>query len=164
MSKRRWFRVVVDGKGKAVDCRPVGDQGTAELGIFFVLAADAKEAARLAGNAHARDLLAARRARYESEGRCKCGRARDRAGLTTCSACLERHRIHAQRKRARERGEVVPPLDRRTVLLERKEQERGNVRFETLVEVQRAWLKLGAKGFERWLGGQLEAIAGRKAG
>jgi hypothetical protein len=168
-AKRRWFRVVVDDKGKAVDCRPVGDEGTASLGVFYILAADASEAARKAGNEHARVRLAARRARYVAEGLCKCGRTRDRENPTggfwkDCSSCAASMKRHDERAAARKRGEDVPKPDRRAVLLERKEQDAGAIRCSTLIEVQNMHAKLGLVPFKRWLAGQIDALAGRKAG
>jgi hypothetical protein len=164
MKTKSWFRVVVDAKGKAVDCKPVGGAGTAERGVFFVLAETAKDAARLAGNEQARRLLAARRARYDAEGLCRCGGKRDTPGMVTCARCRERQKVRNARSLARARGEVVPPLDRRVVLQERKQSEQTSIRLETLVEVQRNYLKMRGQGatFERWLAKQIEAITSGK--
>lgn len=158
MKTRSWFRVTVDDAGKVIDCRPVSSEGSDELGVYFFRAISAAAAGKLAANAHSARLLAARRARYEAEGLCKCGRERDRKGFKTCSGCNDRHKVHVERKRARERGEEVPPLDRRTVLQERKRSELDSVRFETLLDVQRVLTRQGAEGLRRWLGVQLERL------
>ena len=162
--KRSWFRVLVDASGKVVDCKPVAGEGTEAGGVFFVLAASAAAAAKAANNRHCAALLRARRARYAAEGLCKCGRARDTPGMLTCSGCRARHKIHDERKAARDRGEEVPPLDRRTVLLERKQSELSGARMAALIEVQNMYTRLRAKpeAFERWLAGQLEAARGKK--
>lgn len=156
MKKRQWFRVLVDASGKAVDCRPVSAEGDASGGVFYFLATSASAAARLASKSHESRLLAARRARYDAEGRCKCGRERDRLPLLTCSGCDERHQLHVERRRAKNRGEEVPPLDRRAVLQERKRSDLDTVRFETLLDVQRILARQGADGLRRWLGVQIE--------
>jgi hypothetical protein len=168
MNKQTWFRVVVDGNGKAVDCRSVGESGTAELGVYFVLADSAEQAKKQAGKSHAAKLLAARRARYHAEGLCKCGRKRDRpnpaGGLwQVCSGCVSRHAVHEERKRKRERGETVPPLDRRVVLQERKQSEAETIRLAVLEEARDAWRKHSTVGgYTRWLENEIAKIAGRK--
>jgi hypothetical protein len=165
MKAKSWFRVVVDGSGKAVDCKPVGSEGTAELGVFFVLAESAKEAARLARNDHDRRLLAARRARYDAEGVCRCGAKRDRPGFKTCARCSELHKKHEQRVALRRQGIEVPKPDRRLVLQERKQTEAEAARLEVLEEVRKAWINNRTVGaFSAWLNGEIEkASRGRAA-
>jgi hypothetical protein len=167
-TKRTWFRVVVDGAGKAIHCQAVGDEGSAELGVFYVLAESAKAAAQQAINAHAARLLAARRARYDAEGLCKCGRKRDRPNPTgglfkVCSGCATRHAVHEERKRKRDRGEVVAPLDRRAVLQERKQTEAETLRLDVLQECRDAWRKHSTVGgYTRWLENEIAKLTGRK--
>jgi hypothetical protein len=167
MKKRNWYRVVVDGQGKAVDCRSVGEEGTAELGVYFELAESPEQAKQQAGRSHAAVLLANRRARYDAEGLCKCGRKRDRpnpaGGLfKVCSGCASRHAVHDERKRKRDRGEVVPPLDRRVVLQERKQTEAETQRLEVLQECRDAWRSNATVGgYTRWLENEIAKIAGK---
>jgi hypothetical protein len=163
MKAKSWFRVVVDDKGKAIDCKPVGGEGTTELGVFFVLAESAKEAAQQAINAQARRLLAARRARYDAEGACRCGGKRDRPGFKTCSRCSDLHKKYEVRRAARQAGNVVPAPDRRAVLQERKASEAELLRIEVLEEVRRAWRDHNTVGgFTRWLETEIQKVAGRK--
>lgn len=163
MKTKSWFRVTVDAQGKAIDCRPVGSEGTAELGVFYILAETAKEAARLAGNEQARKLLAARRARYDAEGVCRCGSKRDRPGFKTCSRCSELHKKHEQRVALRRQGVDVPKPDRRAVLQERKQTEAEAARLEVLEEVRAQWrMHPTVGGFTRWLENEIAKVAGRK--
>jgi hypothetical protein len=163
--KRQWFRVLVDANGKAVDCKPVSAEGDEKGGVFYFLATSAGAAARLATKSHEARLLAARRARHHAEGRCKCGRPRDRknpaGGLfLVCSGCDERHQVHEERRKARKRGEEVPPLDRREVLQERKRSELDSSRLATLIEVQRTAdrFRRDPRAFANWLIKEIEAL------
>lgn len=163
MKKRTWYRVVVDEHGKAVDCRSVGVEGTAQLGVYFELAESAERAKKQASRSHCAQLLAARRARYHAEGRCKCGRKRDRLPLLACSGCAARHAVHEERKAARDRGEEVPKLDRRVVLQERKQSEADAIRLQVLEEARDAWRRHSTVGsYTRWLEGEIQKLAGRK--
>jgi hypothetical protein len=163
MKTKSWFRVVVDGKGKAIDCRPVGSEGTTELGVFFVLADSAEAAAKQAINAQAARLLAARRARYDAEGVCRCGSKRDRPGFKTCKRCSDLHKKHEQRVALRRAGHDVPKPDRRTVLQERKQTEAEASRLDVLEEVRAAWRNHNTVGgFTRWLEAEIAKLAGRK--
>lgn len=168
MKKQSWFRVVVDGSGKVIHCQAAGDEGTPELGVFYVLAENAKAAAQQAINRHAAKMLAARRARYHAEGLCKCGRKRDRpnpaGGLfQVCSGCASRHAVHEERKRQRDRGETVAPLDRRVVLQERKQTEAEALRLEVLQECRDAWRSHATVGgYTRWLESEIAKLSQRK--
>jgi hypothetical protein len=163
MKRRTWYRVVVDAKGKAVDCRSVGEEGTAELGVYYELAESSEQAKQQAGKSHAATLLAARRARYHAEGLCKCGRKRDRPQFQTCSGCAARHRVHDERRQARARGQEVPKLDRRVVLQERKQTEAEAIRLAVLEEARRAWRDHPTVGgYTRWLENEIAKLAQRK--
>jgi hypothetical protein len=167
MKKQSWFRVVVDGSGKVIHCQAAGDEGTAELGVFYILAENAKAAAQQAINRHAAKMLAARRARYDAEGLCKCGRKRDRVLdgklLKVCTGCTSRHKVHEQRKLARIRGEAVPPLDRRVVLQERKQTEAEAIRLAVLEEARQAWRNHPTVGgYTRWLENEIAKLSQRK--
>ncbi len=162
MNSLAWYRIELDSTGKVASCREVAAAGD-EARVYFLRARSAKQAAAQALNAHAAKLLAARRARYTSEGLCKCGRKRDRPGFITCSACTERHAIHEQRKQARARGEEVQPLDRRVVLQQRKLDDAARIRVEVLQEVQDAWFKNSTVGaFSAWLSREVEKLAGKR--
>lgn len=163
MKARSWFRLTVAADGRVVDCRPVGDEGTAELGVFYVLAESAQDAAKQALNAQAARLLQARRERYDAEGRCRCGGKRDRPEFKTCARCATRRDLHFERKAAKLRGETVEKPDRRTVLQERKRSEADDLRLEVLREVQQAWFNNRTVGaFSKWLNGEVEKLEGQK--
>jgi hypothetical protein len=161
MKTKSWFRVTVDASGKVTDCRPVASKGNAEGGVFFFAAKTAAAASKLAANTHARLLLAARRARYREEGKCKCGGERDEAEFLTCSRCRSNAKVHEARKGLRKAGIEPPPLDRREALAERKQLEHQSVRFAVLVEVQATLerCRKDPKSFERWLAGQIEKLS-----
>jgi hypothetical protein len=162
MADRRWWRVEVSATGKVLSCVAVESAGD-ENRWFYVQAASAELAAKAAINAHCARLLAARRARYRAEGLCDCGRIRDNTTFVSCARCLERSRIHRLRYESRQRGEDVLPLDRRKVLLERKEAESASLRLAVLLEVQQAWQDLPTNGsFTRWLTEQIATARGRK--
>jgi hypothetical protein len=157
-----WYRIELDSAGKVASCREVAEAGT-DSRVYFFRAQSAKQAASQALNAHAAKLLAARRARYGAEGLCRCGGKRDRPGFKSCARCDSRDRVHEERKRARDRGEVVPPLDRRTVLLERKTDEASQLRLAVLREVQDAWIQNRTVGaFSAWLVREVEKLAGKR--
>jgi hypothetical protein len=157
---RSWFRVLVDRSGKVVDCKPVSGAGDAEGGVFYFRALSAKDAGQLASNEHARLTLAARRARYRAEGLCRCGGPRENKTLARCKRCTERQAVHCERRAAKERGETVPPLDRRVVLQEKRDATADAVRLSTLEDVQRAWLRNSTVGgFSAWLVDEIKKLA-----
>jgi hypothetical protein len=164
MKVKSWFRVTVDASGNVTDCRPVASKGSAEGGVFFFAAKTAAAASQLAARNHARLLLAARRAKYRAEGKCKCGGEIDNTAFTTCSRCRDNAKVHTARKQLRKAGIEPPPLDRREALQERKQLEHGSVRFAVLVEVQATFerCRKDPKSFERWLAGQIEKLSSRK--
>jgi hypothetical protein len=162
MKTLAWYRIELDEHGKVASCREVAAAGD-DARVYFFRARSAEQAASQALNAHAAKLLAARRARYQAAGLCRCGRARDRSGFKTCAACDARDQVHEQRKRARDRGEDVPPLDRRTVLQQRKIDDAAQLRLEVLQEVQNAWIQNRTVGaFSAWLSREVEKLAGKR--
>lgn len=157
-----WFRVEMNEAGQVASCREVDAAGT-EARVYYFRARSAKQAAQQALSAHAAALLAARRRRYAAEGRCQCGGKRDRPGLITCQRCSDRQKLHKQREQAKARGEEVAPIDRRTVLLERKDNEASTIRLAVFEEVQAAWLSNRTVGaFSAWLNGEVEKLAGKR--
>jgi hypothetical protein len=162
MSKRSWFRVLLDASGKAVECKAVSAEGT-DGGVFYILAASAAAAAREANNRHCAQLLAARRERYVAEGRCRCGRDRDDKALQSCAHCRSHVARSKERIEARKRGENVPKPDRRTVLLERKQTDAETLRLAVLQEVQDAWQRNRTVGaFSAWLNSEVAKLTGKK--
>jgi len=156
MAELRWFHVVLTEAGDLVSCREVAKAGDR---IFVFRARSAEAAIRQAINAHSAKQLANRRAIYRAQGLCACGRKRENKNFVTCQRCLERHKIHDRRHEAKTAGAVLPPLDRRTVLQERKSEERVTI----LQEVLDAWQSEPTNGaFTAWLLREIERAGGKR--
>jgi hypothetical protein len=159
-----WWRVELSESGKVLKCseaiEPPVKPGCAS--IFYVLAVDQAAAERAAFNAYCAANNRRRRARYDAEGKCRCGRPRD-TEFKRCSACLALDREHDERYKARKRGETVPPRDRLAVDARRKQNEAQQARLAVLREVEQAWLEASTnKLFTAWLKREIEAITGRR--
>lgn len=173
-SRFRWFRVEMNGSGAVASCREVEAAGDDSRAVYYLQALDAKAAARKALNAHAARLLATRRAKYKTEGRCKCGAPLEKVGgFKQCQRCRDLARVYDEREALRKKGIEPPPRDRREALHERKVEEIKSVirsaepslRLGVLMEVQRAWASSHNNAeFTKWLQAEIAAARGRKAG
>lgn len=162
---KSWWRVETDAKGKIVSARAVEAAGTDAGGVFFVRAKDEADAGRRAFMAYQLEATRARRRRYLAEGRCQyCGRENDRGGTLRCSICLKGHKVHKERRNARDRGEEVPPPDWRAAHQARRAQEDAALCLEKLREVNRKLLALGKDAGMRWLRGEIERLAAASEG
>lgn len=177
---KHWFRVELDGNGKLISCAVVAEPADPAHGLFFFKATTSERASRLAYNAHHTKLLNARRAQYAKEGRCRCGRLRDRKDGPRCMVCIQRQSADNARRALRKKGIKVPKPDRRESIAARRNEEREAVRLETLrqaptveiadllldllAEVSRAWVHArNNKEFTEWLKTKRESITGKRA-
>lgn len=96
-----------------------------------------------------------RRARYDREGKCLCGRPRAEDGHRRCPTCLAR--MKASRRGEAPRSKGVRQLARRADL-------KASERLATLVEVQGVWQRCQTNHqFTRWLAGELGKLCPGKA-
>lgn len=160
-----WFRVELDEKGKVLSCQQVaaatedGGQG----GVFFMRAKSAKIAGEIAYREYHRLRQVARRARYAIEGRCKCGRTRDREtpaqrALAHCPACLETMRKFNERETLKKKGLPVPPVDKAASFVERRNEEK----LELLLEVEDQFKRNTMRNFGLWLAERIAKLQPKK--
>ena len=156
-----WFRVELDEKGKVISCAQVAKaaEGVAG-GVFFFKAANGKSAAEKAYREHHRLQLAARRAQYAREGRCKCGRHRDKEtpaelAFVTCPACRALHAPQHARAAARQKGLTpVPPPTKADHFAARRTEEK----LELLREVQDHFQRNTMRNFGLWLAAEIALL------
>lgn len=161
-----WYRVSFDKDGKLQGIRAVDKQHKPGERIFYVVARDKHQALELArtlwkeyANEEARTALAARRAKNEADGLCRCGRPRDREDVKKCADCRALDNNHNSRYEKRKRGETVKPLDRRTVLRERKRRDALKIAataYEDALEASKRCNSLGE--LRRWLHAKITKI------
>lgn len=145
MEVKRWWRVAFAIDGSLLSAVPVTEASADEPRVFYVYVEDddhggpelaVKMASALAAQEKYRRGMYARRAIYEKEGRCRCGR-KPEPGFKTCPACQEKGRASHERAEKRAAGEVVPVPDKSESYRERREEEAREVRKATLREVRR---------------------------
>jgi len=147
-----WYRLVLDERGKVDSCECVDAAGESSLRVVYVMARTPKEAARKAYNRHCALRLRATRKRLDAEGKCRCGRERDRAGFKRCSWCKDRSRVYHERLEAKARGEAVAPLSVRETRDRRRAEESAGFEVSLLVEVEAAADTCRTMGaFRSWL-------------
>lgn len=160
-----WFRVETDSRGKVVDVRLAPGPKDPEGGVFHVQAATAAEASKLGRavyNQYTKLAMRERAKRLKEQGLCRCGRKNDRPGKTRCSACVTRECGYSERRRAVQRGEPVPKLDRLQAITARREADRQSIRRDVLMEVRAAWARAETiDEFARWLKAEIEAARGK---
>jgi len=161
-----WFRVELDSKGKVLSCAQVAKAAEGESGgVFFFQALDGKSAAEKAYREYHRLRMAARRARYAAEGRCKCGRNRDKEtpeqrAFRCCPACRALRSPQEQRSAARRKGLTpVPPPSKAEHFVSRRNEEK----LELLKEVQDKFLRSGMRVFGLWLQEEIEKLQPKPA-
>jgi hypothetical protein len=109
-------------------------------------------------NQYTKLAMRERAKRLKEQGLCRCGRKNDRPGKTRCSSCVTRECGYSERRRAAQRGEPVPKLDRLQALTDRREADRQSIRRDVLIEVRAAWVRANSSDeFARWLKEQIEA-------
>lgn len=152
----RWWRIEMDTDGRMVKAEPVEAVGQNGLGVLYVLAFDIQAAKKAAFNTYCALRNKIRRARYHSEGKCGCGRARDIEGNRKCSECIRQRHRSKDRANAKKRGEPVEVLDKTETYRKRRETERQELRLEVLREVREQATSLPPRAFYRWLDEQLQ--------
>lgn len=171
----RYWRVDFSGEGGISAVTEISGPANAE---WVVVEASSYEGAkRAAYNLYCRRKKKLARQRNYALGNCACGRKNDRTDqkhpktgepLKTCSVCSVRHEVHVagyeQRKAAgitdHQRDEAARVASNR----ERQRDRRGELRLETLLEVQKAWVRspnLGA--FSKWLATEIRRLTGADA-
>lgn len=136
-SRLHWFRCIFDHEGKQVACELAEPRETDGGLVHFVRARDIKQAWTKAEKRLHAAKARARRAQYERDGKCRCGREKDVPGGKRCSICVEEKRAENARRRDREHGEVVPTPDRHETIVRHRDIDRAVVRLETLREALR---------------------------
>jgi hypothetical protein len=156
----RWWRLTVDELGHVTSCEPVEAIGANGLGVIYVLAFDRKGAQKAAFNEYCNIRNKLRRARYDQEGKCDCGRMRDIEGKRKCTVCIAMRRRSKERAQAKARGEDVEQLDRVETYRKRRETEGAVLRRVVLEEVWQRWLK-APESFTAWLAAEIGVEAKR---
>jgi hypothetical protein len=141
------FRVEFRPDGSLDSCIEM-DRGVPE-GVLVVYV-EAKDSQHAIHRARQRLLQRERRARYDAEGQCKCGRPRDAGG----QLCHTRR----ARNRAAKRGVSAGPKGPKH--LARRADIRATERFATLLEVARVLAEVGPAFIGRWLDEQIEELVG----
>lgn len=151
-----WWRLEVSATGKVVDCRQVDGPGEDGAMVVYVQALDQKEAGRRAWNYYMKMCVRARRKRLIADGKCPwCAHENDSKPGRRCSECKIKHNGYNARRRAKERGEEVEPLNRADALATRARGEAETIRLEVLLEVRQAWFGQTGRGFGVWLAAEL---------
>lgn len=160
-NKLFWFRIELASDGKVASCAQVDDCGDARAGaVYYLRAASAKSAAKLAYNKYHAVRLAARRERYEAEGRCKCGRRRDgespaERAFKTCVGCRALHKPQHARATARLKGlPFEPPPSKSDHFAARRVEEK----LDTLRQVQDQFQRNTMRNFGLWLAAQIAEL------
>lgn len=163
-----WFRVELDEKGQLISSKQVDsdDHQRGDGRSVFYFSRTSKEAAESAAyREYHRLRITARRAKYAKEGRCKCGRHRDKETATdrafvTCPACRALHAPQHARAVARQKGlEPVAPPTKADYFVSRRNEEK----LELLLEVQDKFMRLTMGPFGKWLQGEIEKLQPKQA-
>lgn len=169
-----WWRLELDAAGKVVSSARVEKCFDGEDGFIYVEAPSLEVAGRKAFNEYYRIKTAARRATLAASGKCRCGRVNDRAhkGKTCCTICSKENRVHAQRTKAKARGESPEPANRLATIAARTEEKRqeilvtaapSDMRLALLLEVRKAWIASPTlRTFGEWLNLQIETAGGKR--
>jgi len=161
-----WFRVELDSKGKVLSCAQVAKAAEGESGgVFFLRAADGKSAAERAYRQYHRLRTTARRERYAEEGKCRCGRSRDKEtpqsrAFRTCPACRAVDLARHERATALQRGLTVVAMPTKA---EHFVSRRNEEKLELLKEVQDKFLRSGMRVFGLWLQEEIEKLQPKPA-
>lgn len=172
MAAARYWRVLFTPQGRVADVLPIRfDDGADDWTI--VEATTAEEARKKGKRLYDARKKKLAKVRLQSEGRCACGRARDRkhsngSPMLTCSTCAERQkgynedyekRIVAGTVHLHERDETARVASN----LARQRNRRAEIRLETLVEARRMWMEARNVGlYAEWLGREIAKLTGRQ--
>jgi hypothetical protein len=155
---KRWWRIEIDGNGKAGIPVPVEALGENGLSRVYVLAYDIKQASKAGFNAYCALRNQIRRARYDAEGKCGCGRVRDIEGKKKCKECIKQRQRSKSREKQKKRGEPLEVLDKTETYRKRREDEARQSRLAVLTEVRAAWQNMNTvRAFSAWLAEQILA-------
>jgi len=147
MQRLSTWRVEFNPDGSLDSCIEM-DRGAPDgVTIVYVRAPTRNYAIYLARQ---RILQHERRARYDLEGKCKCGRQRDTAGRL-CQTCLARDRAQRRCVHAGPKGPKQ---------LARREDLQATERLATLLEVRRVLAEVGPAFIGHWLDEQVEELTG----
>jgi hypothetical protein len=159
----RLWRVTITSTGavervELADSLVVPDGGL-QLVVWALTAKDARDQCRSMYNGYCAAKLRERRAAYNAEGKCACGRVRD-SELKRCRVCREgiarcrkpKPLDHVRDEKARVATQQVRIRDRRV-----------EIRTEVLLEVRDAFYSADVQNFGQWLQSEIEKLTGRKA-
>jgi hypothetical protein len=159
-----------DGSVQSVTLLPTGHAPTR----FVVQARNEGEAKQVAWRLYCSVKKEKAKVRLAAEGRCSCGRKRDRVlngkPLKTCLVCAERRKTYHRNFTVREQsgtvGQGIAERDESARLAanhERQRDRRAELRLEVLCEVQQQWANARNVGvFTKWLQDQIALCTGEK--
>lgn len=163
-----WFRIELDEKGQLISSKQV-DSDNHQRGdgrSVFYFSRPTKEIAEVAAyREYHRLRQTARRAIYKAQGKCKCGRARDKEtpeqrAFATCPGCRALHGPQHLRASARAKGlPVPPPVGKAVQFADRRNEEK----LELLQEVQEQFLRSTMGVFGKWLQAEIEKLQPKPA-
>lgn len=139
-SKREthWYRVEVSATGKIVNVVKQTKPSDDTKRVFYVQATGSDAAGRLAMNRYSAQKVRDQRARYKAEGKCPCGRERDRDGIK-CSVCISNNAASRERSALRKQRGEPPGRDdalRFAKSAARTRDRRAEMRHEVLLELE----------------------------
>lgn len=156
MTQANWYRAVFDDEKLLYiqQCEHVGDlKGVSH--VIYVRAESDEQARILAQKQRQKDALIARREKYVSLGKCRCGREREDTRFAKCQTCRKRQSTYRKRALAKERGENVEPLSKAVAYQDRMIE----YRLKILLEVTKEWQRSGTNAaFTSWLSAEVEAL------
>lgn len=168
----RYWRVDFDEAGAVSGVTEIDGPGHA--GWTIVEAPDKERAQRVAIGIYCARKKKLSRERNYAAGNCACGRKNDRADqlhpktgkpLLSCSTCSARHQVHLAGHRQRKAEGITDhqrdESARVAATQTRQRDRRGEIRLETLIEVQKAWIDTRTVGaFGQWLVREIARLTG----
>ena len=161
---KHWFAVHFDDKGGVRSVSLARIQCSSTLAVIYVFAATPDDAAAAGYRMRQRMLQTRRRAEYEAQGLCRCGRPRDVEGKRRCSLCASRGRAYQQRAKLQSEGERIIAPPKREAFKRLAAENRENTRLAVLLEVRELWRDTPNNGvFTRWLEEAIRKLEKRAA-
>lgn len=160
----KWFKVELHSDGSVKAATETNEAFQVSKRVFVLQAESAVDAAKRAREIYNRvcaDRVKADRARRKAEGKCACGRPRNRphplgGTYQNCAVCAAR--IEACRENARQRPVTQPRNEhaKAAACTARVRDRKQEMRLEVLTEVKQAWEdSRNNQAFTRWLSAEL---------
>lgn len=170
-----WFRIELHRDGSVKTCAPCDAPAAVHAGsrVFFAQGATATEAQKQAKalfNSYFAEKTKAARAKRKADGKCRCGRPRDRKHPVggfwqQCRVCAARQDVYRERYETPVAKPARNEVAKAEECTSRVRDRKAEMRLEVLVEVQEAWESASNnQAFTRWLRAELaKALAPRTA-